>query len=82
MYIDYKATIWFRISLRGEEEKVIEALKNGKSVNELYDEFDDFLVGCDPMFDTEEILTPEENNGQSTIEIYKDTELIYSNAKE
>lgn len=82
MYIDYKATIWFRISVTGREEQVLEAIKSGKSINELYVDFDAVLGNLNPLLDTEEIITPEENGGSSTIEVLDDKRnVIYQNGE-
>jgi CO dehydrogenase/acetyl-CoA synthase beta subunit len=80
MQIDYKATIWFRITVHDEQEKVLEALKSGSSIENLYDNFYGVLSSVDAMFETEEIMTPEENGNQSTIEVLDDLGMtIYTN---
>lgn len=72
-YIDYKATIWFRIPVSDIEDFSIikEKLEAGELPSELYNN-DDFQLGqCDPLYDTEEFISPNENDGQATIEVYE-----------
>jgi hypothetical protein len=86
-YLDYKATIWFRIPIWSEEAlfKVKQKLKEGLTPADLYDLLDsDIEIGqCEPLYDTEEFLKPIENGNQPTIEIYKgdgsDVEMIWDN---
>ena len=75
-YLDYKATIWFRIPIGNKKvlDEVIQKIKQGMRPSELYDELDieHELGQCEPLFETEEFISPNENDGQSTIEIYSD----------
>lgn len=72
-YLDYKATVWFRISIRSEEylQKVKERVEKGDLPSDLYNYEDDLVGQCEPLYDTEEFINPNENDGQSTIEIYQ-----------
>lgn len=82
MYADVKVTVWQRVKLNEDEnvtkEKVIEAIKmNGASI--LFE-----MDGTDPdwevLVETEEYITPEENGGCSTIELYDDNgKLLWEN---
>lgn len=89
-YLDYKATIWFRIPIQSEEnlQKVKQKIEEGFLPSELYNELDieHELGQCEPLYDTEEFITPNENDGQSTIEIYengdKDVQIIWDNSYE
>lgn len=86
MYVDYKVTLWKRIHFNEntDPKKVIQALEEGG----LDDVFDDELgfVEQETLYDTEEEITPEENGGCSTIEVYKNNnpvdDLIWSNGKD
>jgi hypothetical protein len=83
MYIDYKATVWKRVHFNEnvDSEKVIQALEEGG----LDDVFDDELgfEGQETLYETAEEITPEENGGYSTIEVYNPVgELIWSNGKD
>ena len=73
-YLDYKAIIWFRIPIQSEEtlQKVKQKIEEGFLPSELYDDSDiqNELGQCEPLYDTEEFISPNENDGQSTIEIY------------
>ena len=82
MYLDYKATVWFRIPISSEEalEKVLTKVKEGKTHSDLYNEFEEDEIGqCEPLYDTETFMDTSMNEGFSTVEIYKNTELIYEN---
>jgi len=75
MYIDYKCTIWQRLYFRdtADVNLLIKELENGSYPSDLCDEEYGFNE-LDMMFDTEEFILPIENDGQSTIEIYEETE--------
>jgi hypothetical protein len=71
-YIDFKITMWCRMYLEDDADlnEIIKKIETGITPIELFDpEFgynsDDYL------YDTEEYLTPVENNNQATIEIYE-----------
>lgn len=79
-YIDYKATVWFRIPVKKEDlELITNKLVNGATPTELYDDIDLELGQCEPLYDTEEFISPNENGSQNTIEIFSDTQLIWYN---
>jgi hypothetical protein len=77
-YIDYKATIWGRLYFKedADMQKVIEELEKGLLPAELCDnsdlKFDEFQI----QLDTEEFISPNENDGQSTIEVYEGDEVF------
>lgn len=83
MYIDYKATVWFRIPIKDDSketfDKCIDMLTAGHTPNELYDEMDEELGGCEILYDTEEFLYPEDNDDQCTIEAYVDDKKVWDN---
>ena len=78
-YLDSKVTIWTRsnFTIEGETEeecnqKMIDYVKqNGnRIINESYEgENGVTFYDNEVLYDTEEFLTPEDNDGQSTIEI-------------
>ena len=83
-YIDYKATVWFRIPINDIEDNLIldrikQHLESGETPDELYNHEDLEIGQCEPMYDTEEFLTSEDNGDCPTVEIYKDGELIWNN---
>ena len=72
-YLDYKYTNWGRIYFKDNANmsKIIEKLEKGYLPAELCDDpelgFDEF----EQIDDTEEYITPSENDNQPTIEIYQ-----------
>ena len=84
-YIDEKITIWNRLKFSVEAETLEEAKDTAKfmTINDREDiDFDDTLF----LYDTMEVIEPEENNGNSTLELYcqenndnNEDELIYEN---
>ena len=89
-YLDYKATVWFRIPIQDKQalEKVKEKIQQGMLPSELYNDLDiEHELGmCELLCDTEEFISPNENDGQSTIEIYEngdnDIQIIWDNSYE
>ena len=82
-YIDVKVTIWGRFHFKDDTDlnKLIELLKQGKTINDLCDDELGFSE-YETLYDTEEELSLEENNGNSTIEVFDDNTLLWANAKE
>jgi len=71
MHIDVKVSVWKRIELpeSATKEEIIKALELGEEgINDLFDTYDN--LGYDEIENTEETLTPEDNGGQETIELY------------
>ena len=85
MYIDYKVTIWKRIHFNEntDPKKVIQVLEED-GLGYVFDEELGF-VEQEILYETEEEITPEENRGCSTIEVYENNNpvdnLIWSNEK-
>lgn len=79
MYIDRKITIWERMKFRDEEEfkQAIQILKDTNNISEVDNQ--NFEIEYEPLFDTTEEMTVEENGGSSTVEAFNNTELIYQN---
>lgn len=71
-YLDYKATIWGRIYFKEEADldKVIAKLEEGYLPSELCEEEELGFKVFESLLDTEEYLSPSENKGLPTIEIY------------
>ena len=68
-YIDEKVTIWNRFKFSVEAETLDEAKEKAKiiAINEREDfDFDDSLF----LHDTMETIEPEENDGNSTLELF------------
>lgn len=75
MHLDYKYTKWGRIYFKedADKNKIIKALNEGHLPFELCDEefkFDYF----NSIDNTEEFISSNENDGQSTIELYEENE--------
>jgi len=71
MHEDVKVSVWKRIELpeSATKEEIIKALDLGEEgINDLFDTYDN--LGYDEIENTEETLTPEDNGGQETIELY------------
>lgn len=80
-YIDYKVTTWNRIhySDTSNIDKLKEMLINGDSPNDLTDDNLGFVYH-ENLFDTDEYISPEENQGSATIELYdNEKKMIWSN---
>lgn len=85
MYIDYKVTVWKRVHFNKNTnpKKVIQVLEED-GLGDLFDEELGF-VEQEILYDTQEEITPEENGGCSTIEVYAQKlidKLIWSNGKD
>lgn len=83
-YLDYKATVWYRIPIKDKKHipKVIEKLNEGDTPSDIFDhllEWGDNSLYSEDVENSEEFITPLENNDQPTIEIYKDNKLIWQN---
>jgi len=77
MHIDFKITTWERVKIPKEKEaEVLKLLKEGKvtSSSDLYDQSESegyINYDCEQLVDTSESLTPEENGGSSTTEVWE-----------
>ena len=69
---DVKVTVWIRQSFTIEAENKEEALEKVEQFKtvDVTSEIDD--VECETLWDTEELMLPEENDNQCTIELYDD----------
>ena len=79
MEIHYKVTTWCKLKFDGnvQKEDIIKKLEEGYLPLELeYDGIIPNLVNCEweAINDTEEYLSPEENDGEATIELMEETE--------
>jgi hypothetical protein len=83
MHVDFKITTWERVEIpEGKEPMVRDLIKNGlvESASDLFDHLDD--ITCEKLTDVDEQMTPEENGGCSTIEIWEGVKNIWENGKE
>lgn len=69
-YIDYKVTTWIRAKFNEEVDlhEVIKSIENGAAPPAFNNEYD---IEYENLTETEKFITPEENDGQSTIEVYE-----------
>lgn len=78
MILDYKCTVWRRIHIPddvNDEKYIIETLKKGLEPLLEASEYE-------TLYDTSEEMTVEDNDGQSTIDLYNsDYELLFKNEK-
>ena len=84
-YVDIKVTTWQRLHFNDDADlkQVIEKLEQGYHPNELFDEDGLGYEGtCEVLFDTEEFIRPDENDGQSTIEVWEDGNVLWDNSFE
>jgi len=88
MELHYKCTMWCKLIFSDETDKkdLIEKLNDGYLPLELG--FDNIVKGVentewDVIYATESYLTPKENKGQSTIELFEDITKppIWNNSK-
>ena len=81
-YVDEKVTIWRRTWYssddKNSQEKLIESVK-GISNDFTNSNMEDSEV----LYETEELMSLEDNDGQSTIEVFtEDGKMIWSNGKQ
>lgn len=83
MRITYKTTIWHELRFEDNLSKeAIAALVDLIKKEGIYSAIDEDLgfEESQPLFDTEIVLLPEDNDGESTIEVYDDdNKLIWEN---
>lgn len=72
IYLDFKHTTWSRLyfSDDADVEKIIDKLEKGFLPSELCDEPELKFENLERLYDTEEYITPQENQGNPTIELY------------
>lgn len=67
---DFKVAVWRRQSFTIEAESYEEALKIAEKYKTVDAASDLYCDSCETLFETEELIHPEENNGNRTIELY------------
>ena len=78
-YIDVKETIWrrFHFSDTADMEKLLQELEENN-----FDQIDIDSAGFQEakvLYDTGQSITPEENGGEPTVEVYHKKEMIWNN---
>jgi hypothetical protein len=88
-HIDYKATVWFRIPVHNDDtlETIKQMLEKGYNPARLYEELyqkgdSDSLGDRETLWDTEEPMSPSDNDGQPTIELVdEERNILWDNSK-
>ena len=88
MYVDYKITTWNRVHFSDDADpkKIIKTIQE-EGIDYIFDE-DLGFIEQETLFEVDEEMTVEENNGFSTIEVYENSNpvngygLIWSNGKD
>ena len=86
MYIDYKVTTWYRVHFSDDADpkKIIKTIQE-EGIDSIFDE-DLGFKEQEVLWELDEEITVEENNGFSTIEVYEKNnpvdKLIWSNGKD
>ena len=77
-YVDYKVEVWRRalFSENADMKKVSEVAK--ENLEDIFDE-DLGFIEDGYMSETEYYVSPEENDNQSTIEVYEEDKEIWNN---
>ena len=76
MHVDFKITTWERVFIpESDREKVLELLKSKtvESAEDLFTELDPDTLIREEVEDVSVQMTVEENEGNSTIEMYDET---------
>lgn len=70
-YVDTKVTVWQRLHFddSANMENVIEVLKRTGNTNDICDDMFGFRE-CETLYDSETHITPAQNDGNATLEIY------------
>ena len=78
-YVDVKVTVWNRLHFAEEANMPgLVDLINEKGLDEVIDDKLGFLES-ETLFDTEEKISPTENDNQATIEVFEDAKEIRNN---
>lgn len=81
-HLAYKAEIWVQIDIDSDTDlsEIVEKIKNNTNPYDAVSEVENSVPNTEFLLETEEYLSIEYNDGQSTIELYdNDGNLIYQN---
>lgn len=74
MHVDFKITTWERVEVPAEHEEEIKALIEDGTITSASDMFDHLDgIECEKLTYVDEQMTPEENGGCSTVEVWEQT---------
>jgi hypothetical protein len=84
IHIDQKYTIWERFSIEDENKEALESFLKENPQASSFDIYDwAHKEGLDPhcemLTDTQEALEPQDNGGETTLEIIQHAKTIHSN---
>jgi hypothetical protein len=84
MHVDFKITTWERVYVpKGKEEEFMDLIRNKEieSANDMF--MQDENCWIERIDEADEQMTPDENNGCSTLEVYLDIceDPIFTNAE-
>ena len=86
-YLDYKCTIWQRITI--SDDKTFESIKSdieeNLSPDDIYNKYESThtVTPITAILETEELMTPFDNDGEATIELYDEGhKLVMTNVRE
>jgi len=71
-FLDQKITTWMRTDFEVKANNLNDAVKIAK---QMYDDGDLEQISWEEIMDTQEILNPKDNGGESTAEIYNMNQL-------
>ena len=81
-HLDYKVEVWVRVEIDQDADvnKIIEDLQRFLPYDAV--ERNKAVANIEYLMECESYITPEENDGQNTVEIYNnDGQLIYENGR-
>jgi len=83
-YLDVKQTIWERIAINSEDDysKIVEMLKEGKSIENIYNEYNMDECESEILYDTATEMDINDNDENSTIELLDENmQTVWKNGK-
>ena len=81
-YVDTKVTIWTRAYFTEDTDMqtIVQMIKEGDhKTGEIYDNSIGFII-YETLYDTEVHISPEDNHGDATVEVYQLNETIWENS--
>ena len=79
-YVDTKVTIWTRAYFTEDTDmKEVAKTVQKSTISHIYD--NDGFIKCETLYDTELHISPKDNHGDATIEVYKGDEVIWENSE-
>ena len=78
-YVDVKVSVWNRLDFDDDADmnEVLSVIPK-KGIAAIYEKFG--VIVCKTLYETEQLLTPQENAGSATIEVYEKDKLKWDNS--